>query len=78
MLLSRGFVYLVAVVHWYRTSCLDGLDRALEHVQHEIVDTGQSAQFIAHAFTDALKAAGNRVNMDDQGRAFGSIFVERL
>ena len=58
--------------------CLDALDQALEHGKPEIFNTDQGAQFTAHAFTGALKAADIRISMDGRGRAFDSIFVERL
>jgi len=90
--LSRGFVYLVAVMDWYSrfvlawqlsntldgAFCLDALHQALRYGQPEIFNTDQGAQFTAHAFTDALETAGIRISMDGRGRAFDNIFVERL
>jgi putative transposase len=90
--LPRGFVYLVAVMDWYSrfvlawqlsntldgAFCLDALHQALDYGRPEIFNTGQGAQFTAHAFTAALETAGMRISMDGRGRAFDNIFVERL
>lgn len=90
--LSRGFVYLVAILDWYSRKvltwrlsntletrfCLDCLDDALRVSQPLIFNTDQGAQFTSLAFTGRLTQAGIRISMDGRGRAHDNIFVERL
>jgi putative transposase len=91
--LSRGFVYLVAVIDWYsrkvlawRVSntldsgfCVDCLRQALRaYGNPEIFNSDQGSQFTSDAFTGALKAQGIDISMDGRGRALDNIFVERL
>lgn len=90
--LSRGFVYLVAILDWYSRKvlawrlsntlethfCLDCLDEALRISQPLIFNTDQGAQFTSLAFTGHLVQAGIRISMDGRGRAHDNIFVERL
>jgi len=90
--LSRGFVYLVAILDWYSRKvlawrlsntlethfCLDCLDEALRISQPLIFNTDQGAQFTSLAFTGHLVQAGVRISMDGRGRAHDNIFVERL
>jgi putative transposase len=82
-----GFIYLMTVIDWFSRSvlsweisitldtsfCLDALDRALCIATPEIFNTDQGAQF-----TNRLKAANVRISWDGRGRAFDTIFVERL
>ena len=89
--MSRGFMYLTAVIDWYsryvlswRVSntldgqfCLDALDMALETSQPEIFNTDQGSQFTATAFTARLEAAEIAISMDGRGRCHDNIF-ERL
>jgi putative transposase len=90
--MPRGFLYLVAVIDWFsryvvawRLSntldggfCVDALMDALQRGQPDIFNTDQGAQFTAAAFTSTVEAAGIRMSMDGRGRAFDTIFVERL
>lgn len=90
--MSRGFMYLVAVIDWYsryvlawRLSntldtdfCLEALNDALKNNRPDIFNTDQGAQFTATAFTHRLVEAGVRISMDGKGRALDNIFVERL
>jgi putative transposase len=91
--MSRGFVYLVAIIDWYsrmvlswRLSntldtrfCVDALDEALRRWgTPEIFNTDQGAQFTAAAWVDVLKAHGIQISMDGKGRCLDNIFVERL
>ena len=90
--LSRGFVYLAAILDWYSRKvlawrlsntlethfCLDCLDEALRISQPLIFNTDQGAQFTSLAFTGHLVQAGIRISMDGRGRAHDNIFVERL
>lgn len=91
--LTRGFVYLVAIIDWYsrkvlawRVSntldsgfCVDGLEQALQDFgTPEIFNSDQGCQFTSEAFTGALKARGITISMDGRGRALDNVFVERL
>ena len=91
--LSRGFVYLVAVMDWYSRKvlswqlsntldggfCVDCLEQALQTFgTPEIFNTDQGCQFTADAFTGVLKTHGISISMDGRGRALDNIFVERL
>jgi len=91
--LTKGFVYLVAVIDWYsrkvlawRVSntldsgfCVDCLEQALQtYGAPEIFNTDQGCQFTAEAFTSVLQAHGIAISMDGRGRALDNIFVERL
>jgi putative transposase len=91
--LTRGFVYLVAVIDWYsrkvlawRVSntldsgfCVDCLEQALQaYGVPEIFNSDQGCQFTSEAFTDVLNAQGIAISMDGRGRALDNIFVERL
>jgi putative transposase len=91
--LSRGFVYLVAIIDWYsrrvlawRISnsldtafCVDCLEDALSLVgKPDIFNSDQGAQFTSAAFTGVLKREGVAISMDGRGRALDNIFVERL
>jgi len=90
--LSRGFVYLVAVLDWFSRYvlswevsvsldvgfCLDALDRALEKGKPAIFNSDQGCQFTSQPFTERLLAQDIRISMDGRGRALDNVFVERL
>ncbi len=90
--LTKGFVYLVAVIDWFSRYvlswvlsnslesgfCLEALDRAFEYGKPEIFNTDQGVQFTSEAFTGKLLSSGALVSMDSKGRMFDNIFVERL
>lgn len=91
--LTRGFVYLVAVIDWYSRKvlawrlsntldslfCVDCLEQALlAYGTPEIFNTDQGCQFTSEAFTGVLKGRGIAISMDGRGRALDNIFVERL
>ena len=91
--LSRGFVYLVAVIDWYSPKvlswrlsntldsgfCVDCIEQALQaYGIPDIFNTDQGSQFTSEAFTGVLKAHGITISMDGRGRALDNIFVERL
>jgi len=90
--MSRGFVYLVAVMDWYsryvlsweisitleKGFCLEALKKALEIAVPEIFNTDQGSQFTSDEFTGCLKDHGISISMDGRGRVFDNIFVERL
>jgi len=91
--LTRGFVYLVAVIDWYSRKvlswrlsntldsafCVDCLEQALQtYGSPEIFNTDQGCQFTSDAFTSVLKAHCISISMDGRGRALDNIFVERL
>ena len=81
--LTRGFVYLMAVIDWFSryvlawelsttldtSFCLDALDRALRGATPEIFNTVQGVQFTSAEFTNRLKTAKIRISWDGRGRA---------
>ena len=91
--MSRGSMYLVAVMDWHsrkilswRVSntldsdfCIQALQEALDRYGiPEIFNTDQGAQFTSIAFTQILKDRGIAISMDGRGRCQDNIFVERL
>jgi putative transposase len=91
--MSRGFMYLVAVMDWYsrkilswRVSntldtefCIEAVEEALSRYgAPEIFNTDQGAQFTSASFTDLLKSNNVRISMDGRGRVQDNIFIERL
>ena len=90
--LTRGFVYLVAVLDWFSryvlawevsvslegAVCRAALEWALKRGRPEIFNTDQGAQFTSEDFTGRLEASGIAISMDGRGRAMDNIFVERL
>jgi putative transposase len=90
--MTRGFLYLVAIMDWYsryvlawRLSntldadfCIEALEEALEKGAPEIFNTDQGSQFTSQAFTNLLEQHGVRVSMDGKGRYTDNLFIERL
>lgn len=91
--MSRGFMYLVAVMDWYSrkvlsykisntldtTFCIEALKEALcRYGPPQIFNTDQGAQFTSKEFTETLKSSGVAISMDGKGRAQDNIFIERL
>ena len=91
--MSRGCMYLVAVMDWYSRKvlawrlsntldssfCAEALQEALgRYGPPEIFNTDQGAQFTSEAFTDVLKEHTIQISMDGRGRAQDNIFIERL
>jgi putative transposase len=91
--MSRGFMYLVAVMDWHsrkvlswRVSnsldsnfCVEALTEALSRYEKpEIFNTDQGAQFTSQAFTGLLKQHNVAISMDGRGRVQDNIFIERL
>lgn len=91
--MSKGFMYLVAVMDWYSRKvlsfelsntldtafCVAALKQALDQYgPPEIFNTDQGAQFTSKEFADTLKTAGVTISMDGRGRATDNIFIERL
>lgn len=90
--MSKGFVYLVAIMDWYSRYvlswsvsntmdtyfCLEALHKAFLKGRPEIFNTDQGSQFTSNAFTKVLIDNDIRISMDSRGRAFDNIFIERL
>jgi len=91
--MSRGFMYLVAVMDWHsrkvlswRVSntmeadfCVEALAEAIgRYGAPEIFNTDQGAQFTSKAFTGLLQSHGVAISMDGRGRCQDNIFIERL
>lgn len=91
--MSRGFVYLTAVLDWatrrvlaWRLSnsltadpCVDALEEAiLKYGAPDIMNTDQGSQFTSSAFIGVLQQQGIQVSMDGKGCWRDNVFVERL
>jgi len=91
--MSRGFVYLAAVVDWFSRKvltwklsitlsadfCIEALEEALNHHgRPEIFNTDQGSQFTSTEFIKVLKAAEIAISMDGKGAWRDNVFVERL
>ena len=90
--LSRGFMYLVAIMDWWSryvlawqvstsldtSFCLEALEMALHFGRPGVFNTDQGPQFTSIAFTGMLKDHGVDISMDGRGRCMDNIFTERL
>lgn len=90
--LSKGFIYLVAVMDWFSRYvlsweisntldtqfCLDALDKAFQIGRPEIFNSDQGVQFTSRLFTSRLEDEHIKISMDGRGRVFDNIFIERL
>lgn len=90
--MSKGYLYLTAVMDWYSRYvlawevsvtmetefCVEALQRALRISQPQIFNTDQGSQFTSIAFTDSLLANSITISMDGKGRCFDNIWLERL
>jgi putative transposase len=90
--MSRGFVYLAAVVDWFSRNvlawklsimlsadfCIGALEEALaRHGRPDIFNTDQGSQFTSVEFTKVLKAAEIAISMDGKGAWRDNVVVER-
>jgi putative transposase len=91
--MAHGFVYLAAVVDWFRRRvlawrlsitmevdfCLEAVEEALaRHGRPEIFNTDQGSQFTSTAFTGLLMENAIQISMDGRGSWRDNVFVERL
>jgi putative transposase len=91
--MSRGFVYLTAVLDWatrrvlaWRVSismntdfCIEAVEEALaKYGPPEIFNTDQGSQFTSAEFTGLLTQNGIAISMDGKGAWRYNVFVERL
>ena len=90
--MSKGFLYLVAVMDWYsryvlswRLSntldvefCIEAFEEALTQGVPEIFNTDQGSQFTSNRFVEAVKSMNIAFSMNGKGRAIDNVFVERL
>ena len=91
--MSRGFVYLAAVLDWasrkilaWRVSismntdfCVEAVEEALaKYGKPEIFNTDQGSQFTSAEFTSLLMQNGIAISMDGKGAWRDNVFVERL
>lgn len=91
--MSKGFVYLCAVIDWHsrkvlahRVSismevefCIEALNEAIEkHGTPEIFNTDQGSQFTSDAFIEVLTSHGIKISMDGKGRWVDNVMIERL
>ena len=85
--LSRGFVYLVAIIDWYSRKvlawrlsntmdagfCVDCLEEAITNYgPPEIFNSDQGSQFTSDSFTGVLIEHGITISMDGRGRKISS------
>jgi len=91
--MTRGFVYLFAVMDWYsrrvlawRISntltahfCVEAVEEAIkQYGKPEIFNTDQGSQFTGIQFVSLLTGHGIRISMDGKGCWRDNVFVERL
>ena len=91
--MSRGFVYLTAVMDWFarrilawRLSitmevefCVEALEEALARYDRpQIFNTDQGSQFTSETFTDVLVKNHIEISMDGKGAWRDNVFVERF
>ena len=90
--MSRGFMYLVAVLDWYSRYvlswklsntmeahfCIAALEEALLGAVPEIFNSDQGSQFTSHDFVEKVENSGAKMSMDGRGRVLDNIFIERL
>ena len=91
--MSRGFMYLVAVMDWHSRKvlswqvsntldtdfCVQAVEEAISRFgAPEIFNTDQGTQFTSAAFTDLLNSHNVMISMDGRGRVQDNIFIERL
>lgn len=91
--LSKGYVYLVAIIDWYSRKvlswrlsttfdnrfCVDALREALnKYGNPEIFNTDQGSHFTANNFIEELTSRNIKVSMDGKGRALDNVYIERL
>jgi putative transposase len=91
--MSKGFMYLVAVIDWYsrfilswRLSntlttdfCIQAVEEAFEKFgKPEFFNTDQGSQFTSNDFISVLQNAEVKISMDGKGRALDNVFIERF
>jgi len=90
--LTRGFVYLVAILDWFSRYvlswelsnsldiffCLEALEKALNKGTPKLFNSDQGSQFTSEAFMNRIKRANISQSWDGRGRVFDNIFIERL
>ena len=91
--MSRGFLYLVAIMDWYSRKvlswrlsntldtsfCVEALNEAItKYGKPEIFNTDQGSQFTSTDFTSVLKSSEIKISMDGKGRWMDNVFIERL
>jgi len=92
--LSKGFVYLVAIIDWYSRYvlswelsnslssefCIKALEDALRKSKDKpsIFNTDQGSQFTCKDYVNIIEKNNIKMSMDGRGRALDNIFIERL
>ena len=91
--MTRGFLYLVAIMDWYSRKvlswrlsnsmdtmfCIEALNEATaKYGTPDIFNTDQGAQFTSDEFTGVLKSKEIKISMDGKGRWVDNVFIERL
>ncbi len=91
--MSRGFLYLTAVIDWHSRMilswqlsntlnvdfCLQVVEQAFENWgRPEIFNTDQGSQYTSNQFIDLLNTNGVNISMDGKGRATDNAIMERF
>lgn len=90
--MSRGFVYLVAIIDWHSRFilawslsntmeagfCVEALKESFNYGLPQIFNTDQGSQFTSDDFTSVLSDSRIAISMDGRGRWMDNVFVERL
>lgn len=90
--MKHSFAYPTAVMNWFSRCvlswefslslesdfCVRALEKALEISRPEIFNSNQGCQNTSNDFTKVLQDAGVRISMNDKGRSFDNIMVERF
>ena len=85
-------MYLVAILDWYSryivsweldqtmqmAFVMEAMQRALSRATPQICNSDQGSQFTSPQYTQLLLSHDVRISMDSKGRAFDTIFTERL
>ena len=93
MPVSRGYLYLVAIMHWatrkvlswcvsntmHADFCVEALEEAIEkYGPPEFINIDQGSQFTGSDWITTLTEVKIRFGMGGQGRCMDHIFIERL
>jgi putative transposase len=90
--LAHGSVFLTVIMDWHsryvlswelsttldKTFCVDALEPALRISKPGIYNTDQGPQYTSDEFTARLESEDITISMDERGRVYDNIFIERF